>query len=135
MFSLFQKGDKVGNVTLIISVEHHHVVVPVLRSVAEGHFVGATQRVIFAVAYQNGGDGKGLHGFHGCLTAAVGTAVVHHQHAGKQPLILPKGGDAAQYTGDLLFTIVHGDEDQDLFHTILTTFLQDISVQRNCTPW
>ena len=114
--SVLAGGDQrcqVPGVALVVTVQHHQVIVLVGDGILERHLVAAAETVVLVVAQQPDRLGGVLchPGKHRGL-GAVGGAVVHHNAArhkarnlGVQQLV--------QHPGHLFFTVVGGNKQQD----------------------
>ena len=111
-----QDGQQVRDGSLVVAVEHHQMLVPVGRRVAESHLMAAAQAVVLVVAQQvhrrfGVAAAPVLHGGFG----AVGRTVVDHDarpHPRGHPGVQQLGQDA----GHLFFAVVGGDKYQQFFH-------------------
>ena len=76
----------------------------------------ASEAVVFTVLNDRNRDGERTGSLPGGVETAVGAAVVDDEHLRKEPLRLTERRDAVQDARDLLFAVVHRDENQNFIH-------------------
>ena len=115
-FPVFQIREKIADASLIVAVEHNHVVKAVICGVLKGNLMRAAKTVVVPVSQKGYLDWRLIFrkSFPDRFFAFVCAAVVYHDHFVQIGTYI--AGKLTQNTSDLLFTVVHGDEKKCFFH-------------------
>lgn len=100
-------------------MEDDNIVVSVIERVIKGDLVGAAEAVVLIIAQERDRDGGavGLELFFHSLLAVISAAVIDDDDSGN---VFAYGLiELRKHPDDLLFAVIHGDEQKYLIHGIL----------------